>query len=344
LKHSVTERLLTACALLIGLSVSAPALADGDAAGTSAAPSVDEIKAAEADFNRGREAYKSGDFVEAAEYFESADTHAPNDRVLELAIAARDKAGNADRAATLAELGLETYPKSERLRKVAAPLVERAHAEELQITVECDTACSLLDGTRLVHGAPALKRLIFLSPGPHTLRAGWSDDRSASKDVAGNAGESASVSFTAPPVPKKEVVPVAAAQVNPAQDKGSVTKPHGISPLVFWIGAGATVVLGGVTVWSGIDTENNPGTAKVKTECQAQAADCIALYNRGRNAQTRTNVLIGATSVVGVATAVIGGFFTKWGSDSSGAGAATASVAPWVSYEHGPSVGAEGRF
>ena len=147
----------------------------------ASAPSVDEIKAAEADFNRGREAYKGGSYAEAAEYFESADGHAPNERVLELAIEARNKAGNADRAATLAELGLETYPNSDRLRKVAAPLVERGRAQLVQVTIDCSEACSLADGTRLVHGSPAKRRIVFLTPGDHSIGASWSDDRAATK-------------------------------------------------------------------------------------------------------------------------------------------------------------------
>jgi hypothetical protein len=307
----------------------------------AAEPSVDDVKAAEADFDAGREAYKAGDYVEAAEHFESADGHAPNEKVLELAISAREKAGHEDRAATLAQLGLETYPNSERLKKLAAPLVDKGHAELLQVTVECNEACSLLDGTRIVHGAPAERRIVFLTPGEHTIRAGWSDDRTLSQDVTGNAGEAASVTFTAPPVPKHGVemgqTGIAGA------DTGTQSSMRVLSPLYFWIGAGATTVLGGVTIWSGIDTINNPGKDKVRNTClTGTQAACDSVFNQGVNAQNRTNYLIAATSVVGVATAVVGIFFTDFSGKKKTED--TARIVPWVSYDAGPAAGAMGRF
>lgn len=337
------QYLVATGAIVIALTAAASASAAGE--GSSASLSVEEIKAAEVDFNKGREAYKVGNYVEAAEYFESADGHAPNDRVLELAINAREKAGNTDRAATLAQLGLDTYPSSDRLRKVAAPLVDKAKTDLLQVTVQCDQACSLLDGTRLVHGPAATRRTVFLTPGDHTIRAGWSDDRADAKNVSGKAGESVSVEFVAPPMPKK---PDTAAAVSPAQgptqDRGVVEKPHGMRPIVFLIGAGATVALGGVTVWSGIDTVNNPGADAVRASCSKGQSDCQTLYDKGRSSQLRTNILIGATSVVGLATAVVGAFFTNWSGEPSESAEATASVSPWVSYQDGPAVGAVGRF
>jgi tetratricopeptide (TPR) repeat protein len=208
-------------------------------AAVAAEPTVDDIKAAEADFNRGREAYKASEFVEAAEYFESADGHAPNEKVLELAISARDKAGNADRAATLGQLALETYPNSERLKKVAAPLVDKGRAELLQVTVECNEPCSLLDGARIVHGPPAARRVVFLTPGEHALHAGWSDERGLVQNVNGGAGETASLTFVAPPVPVKETSSDSATG-SVMQDRGTEATTRTLPPLYFYIGAGAT--------------------------------------------------------------------------------------------------------
>jgi hypothetical protein len=337
----VNHRLIQPLALLIALTGAVTAVA------ADAAPSVDEIKAAEADFNRGREAYKATNYVEAGEYFESADSHAPNDRVLELAINARDKAGNIDRAATLAQYGLDQYPNSERIRKVAAPLVERGKAEMFVVTVQCDEECNLLDGTRLVHGGPTTRRIVFLTPGDHTIRAAWSDERAQSKNVGGKAGETGSLEFQAPPVPAKvEAPPAGATSGNPALDQGPAKEPFGLPPIYFLIGAGTTAALGGVTIWSGIDTVNNPGAAKVKDECNRGQPDCQSLYDKGRSAQLRTNILIGATSVVGAATAIVGIFATNWSGapkkeESANRGP---SISPWISYHYGPTMGATGRF
>jgi hypothetical protein len=63
-------------------------------------------------------------------------------------------------------------------------------------------------------------------------------------------------------------------------------------------------VLAGVTVWSGIDTN------KARTNFNAHPTQ--AGLDAGQGKQTRTNVLLGATAVVGVATAVVGLFATDW--------------------------------
>src|SRR5436190_16792147 len=69
-------------------------------------PTPTQVRSAAEAFDRGREAYKADDYIEAAEQFESADANAPSAAALELAIRSRDKAGQLDRAATLAALAL----------------------------------------------------------------------------------------------------------------------------------------------------------------------------------------------------------------------------------------------
>jgi hypothetical protein len=66
-----------------------------------------------------------------------------------------------------------------------------------------------------------------------------------------------------------------------------------------------------VTVWSGVDAENNPGAAAVKRDCVGQGTSCPE-YKEGLSAQLRTNVLIGTTAALGAATGVVGIFFTRW--------------------------------
>jgi hypothetical protein len=84
-----------------------------------------------------------------------------------------------------------------------------------------------------------------------------------------------------------------------------------------------------------------------------QADDCNALYQKGVDKQHRTNILIGVTAGVGVATGVIGAFFTDWGGSKKSAPdaeqAARAqkkgfSIQPWIAINSGASVGALGRF
>jgi len=118
-----------------------------------------------------------------------------------------------------------------------------------------------------------------------------------------------------------------------------------LPPVLFWVGAGATVAAGGVTIWSGLDTVNNPGVDRVKAECKAGDESC-KLYQDGRAKQTRTNILIGVTGVFAVATGVLAAI-VDWGPPSLPAMDASGRtrVTPWVGWsKNGPAVGARGTF
>jgi len=96
--------------------------------------------------------------------------------------------------------------------------------------------------------------------------------------------------------------PAAAGAGGPG-DTGTTHKP-GLSPWFFVGGAIATAGLGAATIWSGLDVLSAHDEYKKNPTSEA--------YNDGRSKELRTNVLIGATSVVGAATAVIA-IFTDWG-------------------------------
>jgi len=323
----------------------------------SSEPSPAQVRVAAEAFDKGREAYKAEEYVEAAEQFEKADSNAPAAAALELAIRARDKAGELDRAATLMALALKRYPDDANLLKIAGDLSKRASATLFELTANCDSPCELTVGGKLVHGAPDTERMLYIQPGKLTVRAGWADNRSDSKQVEAVAGDKGQVDFVAPTshaaasMAKEPVEPEPEpAPVEPARDAGN---KKGWSPAVFYIGAGLTAVLGGVTIWSGIDTINNPGKAKVAQACDAGLEpDCNDLYNQGKSHQTRTNVLIGATSVVGVATVLIGVLATDWGGGKSAPTADKAAakllrphvhMTPWASFDGG-GLQAVGRF
>ncbi|HET7542917.1 MAG TPA: hypothetical protein VFK05_23755 [Polyangiaceae bacterium] len=322
-------------------------------------PTPAQVRTAAEAFDRGREAYKTEDYVEAAEQFESADANAPSAAALELAIRARDKAGQLDRAATLAALALTRHPDDPNIQKIAPPIVERAKAELFELDVKCDEACEVTVAGKLAPGGRATARALFLAPGHYNVRAGWSGDRSLSKSIDGARGEPGSVDFTAPEVvapPPAVVAPVTPPPSEKPADEGAHSKSGKLPPTAFWVGVGLTAVLGGTTIWSGIDTKNNPGADAVRDACKtvdssgAHSTECNTLYDEGRSHQQRTNVLLGVTAGVGIATAVVGAFFTDWGgSKKSEAEAATArpkgfSVQPWVAIGSGASVGALGRF
>jgi hypothetical protein len=166
------------------------------------------------------------------------------------------------------------------------------------------------------------------------------------------------VSFYAPELPPDEPVrdtdsddPIYDDD-EPVRDKKKADG-SGWSPTVFWVGFGLTAVVGGVTIWSGIDTQNNPGPDKVSEECRDIGTSCD-LYQEGLAKQNRTNALIGVTAGLGVTTLVIGAFLTDWSGGSSEearfkaaspkASASGLSVQPWVNFDSGATLGATGRF
>jgi hypothetical protein len=317
-------------------------------------PTPAQVRAAAEAFDKGREAYKAEEFVEAAEQFEKADGSAPSSAALELAIRSRDKAGELDRAATLLALALKRHPGDENLLKIAADLSRRASEKLFELSALCDQPCELTVGGKIIHGAPDTQRTIFVQPGALNVRAGWSDSRSDSKQLQAEAGGKGEVSFVAPPAPVAESTnaqPGAdqsgpAAQTSPGRDEGVAKKSGGWSPVVFFAFAGVTAVLGGVTVWSGIDTVNNPGADRVKEECGNEGEACD-LYQDGLSRQRRTNVLIGVTAGVGVATILVGVLATDWrgGKDQQASRRVERGVrvAPWASLDGG-GLQAVGRF
>jgi hypothetical protein len=329
--------------LLIALSSAGVACAQGDE------PTPAELKAAAEAFDRGREAYKEEHFAEAAEQFERADGSAPSATALGLAIKARDKAGDLDRAGTLASLALERYPDDPEIQKIAPDVLQRAGASLFELKITCSEPCELADGTKIVHGVAAKQRTVFLTEGAHSLRAGFPDGRSESKSVDATVAGSGQLSFAgsapeaaeAPQEPEPEPV---APPPEPPKDEAPKSS-GGLPPVLFFAGLGATAVAGGITIWSGLDTVNNPGADRVKAECVKGDQEC-SIYKDGRARQMRTNILIGVTATLGVATGVVGAL-VNWGGGSTEASTDEAKglrVEPWLAVGDGATVGARGTF
>jgi hypothetical protein len=317
-------------------------------------PTPAQVRTAAEAFDRGREAYKTEDYVEAAEQFESADANAPSAAALELAIRARDKAGQLDRAATLAALALARHADDPNIQKIAPSIRERAKAELFELNLKCDEACEVTVAGKLAPGRRATDRTIYLSSGTYTVRAGWPGDRSLSKSVEAKKGELGTLDFRAPEVVVEAppaATPVVAEAPKPPADSAQPQSGK-LPPTAFWVGVGLTAALGGVTLWSGVDTQNNPGPDRVRDACKAGSPNCESLYNEGVDKQHRTNLLLGVSAGLGVATAVVGVFFTDWGGSKKSAPSVDAakahpkgfSVEPWLSVGSGASVGALGRF
>lgn len=347
------------------LMVSALLEVAGAASAQDDQPSADAVKRASEEFAAGKEAYRAEDYVEAAEHFEAADDHAPSVNAVRAAMTSRKNAGQLDRAATLAALALMRHPEDMKLAGEAQQILDEAALTLHRVEVTCDFPCSLVVGTSLVHGAAATSQIVFLNPGEHAIRASWSKEYGTqTQSVVAIAEGTDAIEFARPePVEPEETAELPAGvdefgmeiddgsgdEATPGPEEDRKGPPRGL----FVGGAVATVALGGVTLWSGIDTQNNPGPDEVKELCQdnpnyPDPTTCPA-YKTGQQKEVRTNVLIGATAAVGVATIIIGAV-TDWRGKQQarlgrpGTSAERAGVRPWVELDDGALLGVRGRF
>jgi hypothetical protein len=295
-------------------------------------------------FEAGATAFKAKNYEEAARQFEAADDAAPAAKALRLAIRARTEAGDVAQAASLAALGTKLYPGDDELQKLAKDTIAKLGPKLESIDVLCATACTLTTGTHGVHGSPATSWTIYVSPGSTSVSALFGDQDSPAQTVNATAGGSASLKFdipkahvVAPPAPpdtgtgsgsdtgnsgskpsdsSSSSSPSGSETPPSGDDKsgstdGTAPKKHwGIHPAVFGVSLVVTAALGGTTIWSGVDAQNNPGPDAVKRECAGIGTSCQA-YQDGLSHQRRTNILIGVTSGTAVLT-VIFAAVTNW--------------------------------
>ena len=289
-----------------------------DDAAQAAAPGADQIQFAAREHDLGYRAYLEKQYDEAASHFENAFFAAPNPAELRSAIRARRDAGELARAATLAAIGQRRFPADPVTSKVAADTITlaRSHVYEVQLSSVAEYSVAIDE--KIVAAERVKESRVFVTPGAHELLVSWSDDRNQRIAIEAKEGGIQTLKLDPPatpppsPVPARLPVPVPAPApvLAPAPTAPPpASKPFG--PAVFVTGAALTAVGLGLTVWSGIDTLNNPGADAVKTACKGLFETC-SQYQTGRDSQLRTNVFLGVTGGLAAATAVVGVFFTDW--------------------------------
>jgi hypothetical protein len=314
-------------------------------------PSSEDIKTAAAEFDRGRDAYRSESYIEAAEHFEAADDAAPSAAALRLAFLARAEAGQFSRALTLALLGQELYPDEQELQTEAAQLISE-HGDQLaKLNITCDPECNLVLDGKLVHGRAATSRTLYVDPGMHKVRASWEDGRVRNLGASADAGGLETLDFVPPeadaaPEPG-DLPPDAAPSNQPGAD--TPTASSGWSPAVFWTGTALTAIGVGLSTGLGVMTLSEPGPDYARQRCEAGASNCEALVNQGIANQTAASVAIGATAAVGAFTILTGLLWTDWRSASPAQPAAQTkrsqfTWSPTVAVGDGFVLGATGRF
>lgn len=299
-----------------------------------AGPDPAKVKAASESFAAGARAFEASRWSEAAAHFEAADAAAPNAKALDLAIKSRKNAGQIAAAATLSSLALERYPDDVETRKTARSTLDEFSLKLHRLMVSCSTACLLVAGEKIVHGEPATRWTVYLDPGKVTIGASFTNKVTATdQTVTATAGGSSVMRFA----PAHDVGTGGAAQGGAGQggagqggaaaggDQGGAgeggsseqppetTSTWRIHPAFFFVGLAVTAGLGGTTIWSGVDTLNDPGTDRVREECAGQGEEC-QLYKDAQAKELRTNALIGATAGAAAITLVLG-IVGNWGGD-----------------------------
>jgi len=283
------RRALLAASLLVG-SLSSTARAD--------------VSAAARAFADGQSAQLEGDYDHAAQSFELAYANAPSKEALRSAIRARKLAGQLARAATLAEVLLAQYASDTPSAKLASDVIAEARPRLGRVTVVCSEKCSLAIGGRAISMPPSESLVVYLQAGRHTVDATFEDGRSAAREVTAVAGADSQVEIeplkpAAPATVEPELKPPALRQPAPVE-------PRGVRPLVALTGGAVAVGLAGVGIWSGLST-NKAHDAYV-------ANPTHDAYVEGRSKQLRTNILLGGAIAVGVTSAVVAIWWTRWDS------------------------------
>jgi hypothetical protein len=311
-------------------------------------PDAAQIRQAAEQFDAGVNAYKQRDFEGAGSRFEAADAAVPSAKALRQAIRARMEAGQGARAATLSAQAIERYPGDDVTVKLGKETIAKIEPLVHKLNITCASPCVLALGTRSVPGESNTRWVVYVDPGKTAIGASFSDGGSSSRqEITAEAGKSSDVRFEPEKAAKPVIVPSsdkAAATVAPPPETPSSDvlpkKSSGIHPAAFITGAIVTAGLGGVTIWSGIDTRNNPGVDAVKAQCAGQGETCPA-YQEGRKKQTRTNIFIGATAGAGAITVALA-ILTNWRGDKKTSGPTATPTA--LITDHGAVLGAVGTF
>lgn len=269
------------------------------------APSADARARAKEAYDRGVEAHGKGDMQKAAQEFARADSLAPSAVALQAAL---DAAIEADDPA----IGADLVDRSRREKTSNAQLAASVNQAKTKfagragrVHVTCPAGSTCL---ATIDGAPMdTTKAAWSRTGQHTVVV-QVDGEPETKLVRVEADQIVEVNAT------KKIVPSDAPpkDVPPAGPPTEKKKFEGLPPVVFYGGAGLTVVLAGVTTFFALQTSSKHDEFESLGCVGANITGCTDLKDEGESSQTGTNAGIVLTSVAAVATVVIGVAFTNW--------------------------------
>jgi hypothetical protein len=274
---------------------------------------AEDVGGAARAFSQAQEAMLGGDAARAADLYELADELAPSAPALRNAARARLAAGHLAMAATNAAALLRRYPSDKDSREIAEAILARLSPQLAQLNVTCSLACTVLVDGKVITSQSREQHAVFLQPGARTVTASFDGERKSSKQITATAGQATDVRLDAPPRP----VASKAATSNPANAPAVTRRSEPVKSskggLSRWwtLGGGVvTVGLGTATALSGMATLSSRDDIRAAVTAGDEAR-AMTLYDTGREQQSRTNILLGATVAAGVGTIILS-VFTNW--------------------------------
>lgn len=258
---------------------------------------------------------QANDPAHAAEMYELADDLAPSAAALRNAARARLAAGHTATAATLAAQLLQRYSNDQESRRVAEAILADLAPKLAQLEITCNEDCTLtLDNRAASSSKPRSVHVLYTQPGARTIGASFSGGRNAQRQLTLRAGASTTMRLDAPPLPAP-AAPASDPAPAPIVATPVVATPthresHGLQRKWLIITAVATAGLGAGAAWQGISTLSTRDDIKSATAA-GDTARAASLYDRGRDEQLRTNILLGATAAFGV-TSIVLAVMTDW--------------------------------
>jgi hypothetical protein len=267
---------------------------------TPASPAVSaaDKQAATQSFAEGQRAFTQGDFPHAAESFEQAYARAPHHSALWNAARSWQKAGELARAANLYARYLREAPPNAPDRNSASSALQKLATKLARLEIHATG----LDEIK-VDSEPVISTSVYVTPGSHIIEA-RSGDRTVRQSQPAEAGAVVAVALVAPP----PVASSAPAPLPPPPPPKPAPASKGLPPTVVFIGGALTLVLAGVTTWSGFDTLSQKSTF--------DASPTQSNLDDGHSRQTRTNVLLAVSAGAAVLTGVAAVWLVDWKSKS----------------------------
>lgn len=295
------------------------------AAHAQAKPTTEQaLDAAASAYDEGVEAFDRAEYKRAVLAFLRADALVPSDDALSNAITAAVRGGEHLMVTLAAERAIARQGADPKLVTRARKALAFASSKLAQLVLTCEPLpCGIaLDGDVVASGSR------YVLPGNHELVAIARDGRRNQRQLDLVAGTTYRVLIRTTDADAGEeqlelsserrgadARPIEAGALDRRNrfERGPKDSPSsGLPPWTFYTGAAISVVLIGVTTWSGLDAlaaKNDLGDAPREADRDA-ALDKIQ----------RTDILVGASAVSVAATLYLGLFAVDWGTTRATAG------------------------